>query len=161
MYLGSPMAAAASVAFAVFLMTPRARTTPNTVIAGASESAPREFRAPVSPKTTDALIALENTPEMNRSSFVDSMLAPFVERSKNTIEGTRRGVEELQLLMQSGFSRMNESLIARGRADQQSKSAHDIPGRSDPALFNPAWPGPPIDADSPPSPQNDDPLEPL
>ncbi|MEP0841497.1 MAG: zf-HC2 domain-containing protein [Phycisphaerae bacterium] len=161
LYVGSPMAAAASVAFAVFMMMPPApaRLRPPEVRAE-KVAAPEAYQFSERNQSPEALQDLKQTPQMDARSFADSMFAPFVERSKNTLEGTSRVVEEFRLLMQSGISRTNDNLIARWRAREQGRAASELPGLNANPL-DPALPDPLPQPDPAPSPRSDEQLEPL
>lgn len=123
---GSPMAAAASLAFTLFLIMPDGHTR-KTAIKNGSQAAPavvQELLQQGGRKLTHAeQIELARTPEMPAVNFVESLLAPVVERSRDTLDGTRRGAEEIELLLRMGFSNTNEILVARWRSAQDSKSS--------------------------------------
>lgn len=162
---GSPMAAAASIAFTIAVISPPARAPQRpTAIRGIQEATPEGFRPASTNQSPDALRALASTPQMEPNKFVDSVdsfLAPIVERSKSTIDGTRRGAEELQLLMQLGVSRTNGDLIARWRAVQQEKAAPAGSRELDPAAEPHYLTDPPADSEDIEAPSSEEQPEPI
>lgn len=147
---GSPMAAAASLAFTLFVIMPAGRTTP--VTAAKTEAAPAVIQQKLLEGRSlppEVERELEQTPQMEAGSFVDALLVPIVERSKTTLEGTRRSAEELELLMRIGLSNTNEVLVARWRDMEKQKKAETAALRertiSDSNPFDPAgWGQPPV-----------------
>jgi hypothetical protein len=126
--VGSPMAAAASIAFMMFMVVPTARTT---VVGGLVEVPPRPFRDRIierriesgRPISEQERIEIAKAHEMPTDSFVASVLAPLVERSKNTYEGTRKGAEQFEMLLRMG----NETLMARLRTPAECSSTPGAP----------------------------------
>lgn len=103
--IGSPMAAAASIAMAIMLISPSVQH--RSVIASRTEAAPTEFRALLGDGnkqlSDQARMELARTPQMPANGFLESLLAPLVEKSRDTLEGTKRSASELALLVQMGL----------------------------------------------------------
>jgi hypothetical protein len=114
--IGSPLAAAASIAFAVMLISPSMQH--RSVIASRTESAPKEIRSLLGDGTKqltpEAKVELARTPEMPANGFLESLLAPFVEKSRDTLEGTKRSAAELAMLVQMGLADKDVQ-IAKGQ----------------------------------------------
>lgn len=118
MWTGLPSAMAASLLLAgVWLWPTDQSTTPapgGTVVAGgAGDGAIVRVPQPVekllieskgTQLSADALRALNATPEMRASGFVDSLLTPIVDRAQESMTHARRGADELKLLWQAGLS---------------------------------------------------------
>ncbi len=126
--VGSPLAAAASVAFTLFVIAPQNPPKPKPEVATYVEVVPEQVRDVLLQQKGRELTPEEKQEiarghEMTTINFVESVLAPLVEHSKNTLDGTRRGAEELELLMRMGLSNTNEVLVARWRSMEQEKKA--------------------------------------
>ena len=121
--IGSPMAAAASVVLALWLTMPTAMDKPRTSILADQQAAPGEFRANTMALTGKMLTAQEQA-ELNRmqampvNGFVDALLSPLVQGTKNTLQDTKVGAEQLETLIRLGFADTGEKLVA------QWKTAH-------------------------------------
>jgi len=140
--VGSPMAAAASLAFAVLLILPSAKMAGR--VAGTSIAVPgvvQEYLKETNPShqlSPAAKQDLARTPEMSADGFMQALIAPLVEKSRNTYEGTRRGVEELASLIHQGLSDTTDTLVAEYRdtaSDNTAESGHkdlDVPNSASP-----------------------------
>lgn len=144
--IASPMAAAACIAFAVLLIGPTDKAGHGTMVAGAkqrmSDSALQAMTARHLNETEMAELA--NTPQMP-AGFVDAILGPFVEQSKNTFDSTKRSVEQLNSLIRLGFAGANNALAAGPRTlDPGRAPATDAvrPSMSEPDLMDPFSPHP-------------------
>lgn len=124
MWTAGPMAAAAVLAMVVLPTWTSWQTPPPkgpTVIGSETVSAPKEFVTEMvkltdRPQSPQAQRELAETPEMPALSFMDALLAPLVEGTRNTVEGTRRSAQDVELLIRFGFENMNERLVAEYRA---------------------------------------------
>ena len=156
MWTAGSLAAAASIALAVVMMQPA--TPPNipSVTAGAKVAVPETVEDLLVTKEgtqmTDAAKAeLDATPRMG-SSTVMSLLPPIVERAQRTFTSARRGVEELQMLLQMGMSAAKDSLDTAASTTNAKESSQ--PSAFDPAgpaldPFGPAFLQEPTDSQSP------------
>jgi len=123
LFVGAPLAAAASIALVFLLSAPAAEKAPaphKGVTAGTTVAAPQEFRENlmgITGKKLDpkAEAELENTPEIKALPFMDSFLASLVKGTRNTAEVARLSVEDLGLLIRYGFVNMNDRLVAEYR----------------------------------------------
>lgn len=148
---GSPMAAAASIVFAVLLIAPSTRENKTTFVAGQMAAVPSAvsdslITAKGRERTEEEFRALKQTPEMP-ASFVETLLGPCVEQTRNTLEGTRRGFEQLESLIRLGVSGTNEALAAGVRPAPTEPAARPVPeSRSpifgEPNLLDPFYPKP-------------------
>lgn len=123
-YVGSPMAAAASIILAFLIFSPMVSKAPSdqhgTVIQSAMTAAPAGVRKNLTEITgrkpsPEAERELASMPEMPALSFLESLLTPLVEGTRNAVEGTRRSAEDIELLIRYGFDNMQEQLIAEYR----------------------------------------------
>jgi hypothetical protein len=110
--IGSPMAAAASIVLAFAVISP----PETTVILGQQVTndalvAPVTVDAPVVTKVAEA--------PAPAAGFIEGLLAPLVEQSRNTLEGTRRSAQGLAYLLHLGLSDTNEMLVAHWESAQQ------------------------------------------
>jgi hypothetical protein len=128
LFLGSPMAAAASIAIAFFAMSPFTATKPHpaTAIKGVNTAAPQRIQDGLT-LTRDhseaATRELNATPQMSEDTFLDTLLASVVAKSKTTVEGTMSGAKEFQDLIRRGLSDTNAMLVAGWQATQQKQGA--------------------------------------
>jgi hypothetical protein len=141
--IAAPMAAAASIAMAVFFIAPTASeprqsltlghvaqaSDPSIDIMGASGKARIETRA----------ARIEQMP----AGFVDVLLDPVVKQTRTTLDSTRRSLEQLESLVGLGFAGANDTLAAgRRNLESERKSTNVIvsPRISGPDLFAPSLP---------------------
>lgn len=125
--VGSPMAAAASLAFTLFVIAPQDRATPKTEVAGAFEVAPEAAR-----KVMLAETGRKQTPAEEQSwkqgnempaEIYDLTLAKFLNQSKSAVEGTCETAVGLKSLMGAVLSNTNDMVVAQLRSAQQEKAA--------------------------------------
>lgn len=137
--IGAPMAAAACLALVFASQMPSNVSSPSaavvvqpavetpvvvvtstpvqSVVAGTSIAAPQSVRDELT-KLTDkklspeAMAELKATPEMPALSFLDALLAPVMQGTRNAVEGSKRTAQDLELLIRYGLTDMNEQLIA-------------------------------------------------
>lgn len=122
---GSPMAAAASILFALVVISP-----PKTDVAGVQvvNADPASLKHPTivtEPKPTAAPAEMDAAPVA--AGFVENLLAPLVESSRSTLEGTRRGAQELAYLLHMGLSDTNQMLVAQWESAQRLRSVPEVP----------------------------------
>jgi len=132
--VGSPIAAAASIALAILLILPSVRWERETVIAGADDggvvAVPKQIQDMLQ-KSSDtemsasARIELQRTPQMPPVRFVDAVFAPVVKQARDTLAGARRNVGELKRLAESGFADPHEKLVAQWRSAQAGSASPD------------------------------------
>ena len=123
LFVGAPLAAAASIAIVFLLSAPAAEKAPTPregITAGTAIAAPETFRKNLMRLTDRKLdpkaeAELENTPEIKALPFMDSFLASLVKGTRNTAEVTRHSVEDIGLLLRYGFANMNDQLVAEYR----------------------------------------------
>jgi anti-sigma factor RsiW len=107
--LGSPMAAAASIALAVMTIAP-VRTTRVATRTEALPTAVQE-RMVAHPMSEQARKELAETPVLPAASIIDTLLGPVVQKSRDTLEGTKRGAEDLAILF-SNLAEDQKKLVA-------------------------------------------------
>ncbi|UCD28492.1 MAG: zf-HC2 domain-containing protein [Planctomycetota bacterium] len=131
LYTGSSLAAAASIAFAVFLMGPWSN---KTAIMSMKEKVPapvehylmdQQGDKKVSPKAKEELAETEQMP----STIFSEAMARFLHKTQTTWENTRQGIEDLELLLYLSLSDTvaNEEFIKEYRAIQQAKKNGETP----------------------------------
>jgi hypothetical protein len=147
---GSPLAAAASIALALTLMWPTNSTLHNktatagtavklspgaagtvTLVTGADSSTPMNQNGSLSVR------------EMPASSFMESLLASIVERTSQTVEGTRSNLSQLELLLQQALADTNaqlavqdDSLPRRLSSPDRTNGEQELPGLPSGTLDN-------------------------
>ncbi|MBP7934690.1 MAG: zf-HC2 domain-containing protein [Phycisphaerae bacterium] len=124
-YVASPMAAAASVVLAFLVFSPvvgtdDAPSVKPTAIASEMIAPPAPFRQAAMQRAHRSLTPrekaeLEQTPTMSATSFLDYLLAPVVEGTKNTVDGTRRSAKDMEALIMFAFDSMSDQLAAEFR----------------------------------------------
>jgi ElaB/YqjD/DUF883 family membrane-anchored ribosome-binding protein len=119
---GSPMAAAACVALMLSVMRGAPQNSPVTVVAPYVEVAPPEFRKIIANRelSDEEQKQFDSSHAMTTSSFIESLLAPVVEKSKNTAEGARQNAENLLERLRESLSSTNERLLADWRSAHPS-----------------------------------------
>jgi anti-sigma factor RsiW len=125
--VGSPMAAAASVVFTLFVVAPQNRLTPKTVTLGEKVAMPEIVQDQMLANTRRTpseaeLKDLANTPKMSMEEF-EGGLAQFVKGSTRVLERTQRGYQQFGLLWQMGLSSTHEKLAAAQMAQEKAASA--------------------------------------
>lgn len=140
--VGSPLAAAASIALVLTLMWPTASQRTGGRIAGTAETLPPGAARTVTLVTggTGSTQMDQNgtlpVREMPASSFMESLLSSVVERTTQTIEGTRSGLSQLGLLLQQALTDPNAQLAANeessvrktSQPDRTDAGEQDLPG---------------------------------
>jgi hypothetical protein len=145
---GSPIAAAACLAFAVLVILPSAKMAQKTSVLSWKIAAPepiQEYLKATNPGhqlSPAAKQELAQTPEMSADGFLQALLAPLVEKSRDTLEGTRRSAEEFASLVQQGFSDTNDMLVAEWRSAHRGTTSDDKAEseRNDLDVNKPAYP---------------------
>jgi len=145
--VASPIAAAACIVFAVLLIVPttnqpRLGMVKGTVIETSKENANvsqrlagKEPAAPVEPQFA--------TVRQMPAGFADVILNSVVEQTRNTAEGTKRSLEQLESLIGLGFAGANETLAAGWRnleSERQSSSISQAPKVTEPDMLAPSFP---------------------
>ncbi len=59
---------------------------------------------------------MNSMPVTPAASFVENLLAPAVEKSKNTADNVRRSASDLLMLLHEGISSTNQTLMAQWRS---------------------------------------------
>ncbi|HOA72957.1 MAG TPA: hypothetical protein PL151_01285 [Phycisphaerae bacterium] len=141
--IASPLAAAASIALAVFLIAPTASERPQGLLAGqiAQVSDPTIEIVGASGKGRNEVKAARM--EQMPAGFVDVILDPIVKQTRSTLDGTKRSLEQLESLIGLGFAGANDTLAAGWRdlqSDRKSPSGSSSPKISGPDLFAPSLP---------------------
>jgi hypothetical protein len=122
--IGGPLAAAASIVLIVTVGAPvfdgRPVSTPHTVVGGAQWAAPKPVqenlkKLAMTKLDPQAEAELKNTPEMKALTFLEVLLNPVVEGTRNAVAGTRQSYEDAQLLVRYLFAGANERLVAEYR----------------------------------------------
>jgi hypothetical protein len=130
------------------VILPSARLASKTSVAGWKVAAPGEIQEflkashPGRQLSPGAKIELAETPEMSPDGYLQALLAPLVDKSRDTLEVTRRSVEELGSLVHQGLSDTHETLVAEWRSthlDNASDNTTDR-GSNDPDVAKPAYP---------------------
>lgn len=144
--VGTPMAAAASIAFALMLIVPNAKDAPvgkGKVLSGSAAVTPEvgELLMGGKPLPRDVAEQLQRTPQM-QAGFVEAILGPFVEHTKATVDGTRQSIEQLDSLVRLGITGANQALAAGSKSDAESRKAAGVDDRSasEPSLLEPTFP---------------------
>lgn len=124
LFIGSPLAAAASILLAVMLILPSMPEIHETRTASVVVSPPKPVQDGLmaikgTQLSPEAERELERTPQMP-AGFVDALLAPVVEHTERSIDDTRRNAQELELLLRLWVSDTNEKLVAQWRTSQHS-----------------------------------------
>ncbi|MBI4580977.1 MAG: zf-HC2 domain-containing protein [Planctomycetes bacterium] len=139
--VSSPEAAAAAIALAVLLIAPTGKEASPGLVAGERTRVPdsvkdilltfggKEEGAPKSP-----------TARQMPAGFVDVMLAPWVEQTRKTVDGTRRSVERLDSLLRLGIAGATEAFAASGRAADAVKTVPEAVHQPKPVDPNPLDP---------------------
>jgi hypothetical protein len=150
LYIGGPVAAAASVAIAFMLawaVPPENNTSTNKkkALAGNSAATPKDVRDFLIDKNHTRLSAkameeLEKTPEAPSADFVSTLLAPLVEKSRSTVDYTVVNAEELKHWFGQGFSNTNSRLIKlwRDHRSEQAESRDEDKSEQEP-VWNMEW----------------------
>ncbi len=130
--VGSPMAAAASIALAVLLIAPTATKTP--------------FKSMVKGNVTkvEEVVAIEPVLSSTQSpaDVLDKwILSGLVQKSCDTVSGARKGAEELAHLIHLGLSDANDQLAAKWRMTAPASGAPEAPAA--PAPMNAPKPAEP------------------
>jgi len=107
LYTAPPLAAAACITFFLFMTTPWSKTH-ETVISGQAEKVPRVavklMTGPNgSPTTPEEQADLDATEEMAPPVFAEA-IAKLLQKTHTTLEDTRRGVKDLELLLYLSLS---------------------------------------------------------
>lgn len=133
---GSPVAAAASIALVFAVISP-----PRPQVAGVA--ALRNNPAALIP-VTELATAQPAAPVTPAAGFIEGLLAPLVEQSRTTLEGTRRSAQELAYLLHVGLTDTNQMLVAHWETAQRSVFDGPAPGiygeDTDPLLPFPSEP---------------------
>ncbi|HSW46216.1 MAG TPA: zf-HC2 domain-containing protein [Phycisphaerae bacterium] len=121
-YIGGPLAAAASIALILTVGAPvfDGRPSRETVVDGHSVAVPVQVRENLrnlagTRLNPQAEIELKNTPEMKALPFLEALVNPLVEGTRNAVAGTRQSYEDIELLIRYGFAGMNDRLVAEYR----------------------------------------------
>lgn len=165
-YIGSPMAAAASIVLMFLMFAPMAgKSTPSIqpVTAGAMVAAPESMQKEMldlfqRDRSPQERAELAHTPKLSATSFLDYLLAPVVEGTKNTVDSTRRSAKDMEALIIFAFDSMNDQLVAEYREryrDDVSTSPFGRVGSDVSPLLAPFPAAAPTQA-PPPAPQADD-----
>ena len=166
-YIGSPMAAAASIVLAFLMFAPMVgrdnSPTIRPAVLGTSQAAPAPFRAKAMELTDHHLspqeqAELARTPTMSATSFLDYLLAPVVEGTKNTVDGTRRSAKDMETLITFAFDSMKDQLVAEYRERYRDDASTSPFGRvgSDVSPLMAPFPAAAPPQAQPPAPQADD-----
>lgn len=145
----SPMAAAASIALAVWLILPSATSTrTEPVVAHYTEAVPVSVQDALrathqTQLSAEAEQVLSQTPQMSAVGFMDALLKPVVDHAQTTLDGARHGAAQLELLLRAGWADPTEKLVAEWRAHQHQESTQfDGSPDSFPVAPDPLDPGP-------------------
>lgn len=165
MWVGSPLAAAASIALVMSLMLPRTHPTHVTMVGAAVVAAPQSVQKalqdPAHPRTDQAVAELNNTPQMSESSFADAVRASC-EQFVTTGKDVRQGLAELAQLA-GALSNTNPKLAALWEDQQKAKSPavnSPEPARGEVDPLDPTYLiQPPAVPDAKEAPENDGPVE--
>lgn len=162
-YIGSPMAAAASIVLMFLMFAPMTGHTPKTAVLSESMAVPASLQNEMSKLTGRVATAAEKaelarTPTMSATSFLDYLLAPVVEGTKNTVDGTRRSAKDMQALITFAFDSMNDQLVAEYRERYRDEAYTSPFGRvgSDVSPLMVPFPAAAPTQAPPPAPQADD-----
>jgi hypothetical protein len=143
--IASPMAAAACIAFAVLLIGPTGKPSHPTLVAGVKERMSDQGIQFLDRTGKHIALGRElaDTPQMP-AGFVDALLGPLVEQSRNTFDSTKRSVEQLDSLIRLGFAGANSALAAGPRTlDGERKPMDSVrPSVSEPDPMDPFSPHP-------------------
>jgi|GEM_PF-681420 len=130
---GSPMAAAASIVFAIILIAPAAKDQPKTVVLGGEGG---KVAPPVAVQKAllggkelppEVQADLDSTPQMEAVGFVEDWLAPIVAQTRDTFQMAQNGVDQLEVLVRLGASDANSMLVARWQSARQSAQRDQAP----------------------------------
>lgn len=133
MYAGSSLAAAAGIALVFFMFAPWANQDRKTAISGKKESVPVvaqraliELGGGDKVITPQAQADLEATEEMSLPKFSEA-LAKFLQKTQNTVENTRQGFKDLELLLYLAIpdTAANEKIIEQYRLNQGEVSGEN------------------------------------
>lgn len=131
-YVGPPMAAAASILLAVLIALPIWQAPQSDhkdkIVGGKTVAQPKPLQDALgkqsgTAKSAEAIMELQATPEAPASNFVNAVVAPLVEQSRNTMESTMRHAEELKHWFGSGLAGPNSELYERWQAAQGDNTA--------------------------------------
>jgi hypothetical protein len=120
-WIGGPVAAAASIALILTVGVPtfdgRPMPAKPTVVGAQAISAPKEFRDNMmnlagTQRDPQAAEELARTPEMKALPFLEALVNPLVQGTRNAVAGTRQSYEDIEMLVRFGFAGMNERLRA-------------------------------------------------
>jgi len=126
--VGSPLAAAASIALCLTLMWPSAPQR-TTVKAGRTETVPpviAKIQGGSEAGLSDQDPNLQST-QMSSSALMESILATAVERSTQTVEGTKRNLSKLGLLLQQALAETNARVAAQEDGSLRRMPSGDRP----------------------------------
>lgn len=129
--LGSPLAAAASIALAVMTISP-IRTTRVATRMEAIPTAVQE-RMVAHDMSEQARKELAETPVLPAASIIDTLLGPVVQKSRDTLEGTKRGAEDLAILF-SSFAEDQKKLVAIWKEAHPELTVPANPDSSEPRM---------------------------
>lgn len=112
--VASPLAAAASIALCLTLMWPDARPRPTAISGVAEEPAPANKNL-LQKNGTSSVETAQNLPtsQMPSSALMESLLTTVVERSTQTVEGTRNNLAKYKLLLQQFLAETNARVAAQ------------------------------------------------
>ncbi|NLE60563.1 MAG: hypothetical protein GX616_19630 [Planctomycetes bacterium] len=127
--VGSPLAAAASIALCLTLMWPDARPRPTAISGIAEEPAPANKNL-LQKSGASSFETAQNLPtmQMPSSSLMESLLTTVVERTSQTVEGTKNNLSKLELLLQRALAETNARVAA-----QEDGSLRRLPSGDQPA----------------------------
>ena len=155
MMVALPMAAAASIALTATLILPTVQPAPSkTAILSDREAVPTSVERALSAatdtdKSPEAARALADTPRMSSVNFMDTLLEPVVGKALSTLNGARAGMDQLELLLQAGWSDSTEKLAAEWRSNRRDGGVGDAgPDATAVDPTNPAHLNRPLPADS-------------
>jgi hypothetical protein len=137
---GSPLAAAASIAFAVLFMAPTVKEArPGKVLSGLARPSDNNLKVMMKDGMNPAIQSELNATPAMPGSFVDAFLGEVVDQTRNTVNTTKRSLEQLNSFFSLSFAGANDALAAGGQNAGKDRVAGASPEMSngEPDLLEP------------------------
>lgn len=164
--IASPLAAAACIGMAVLLIVPTASEPTRNMVSGVVAQ-PSELNIEILGGAGRHARIEPRAARMDQmpAGFVDVILDPVVKQTRNTLDNTKRSLEQLESLIGLGFAGANSTLAAGRRtleSDRQGTKVMTSPKILGPDMFAPSLPYErSYESDSPSSGVFDDTIEAL
>jgi len=126
--VGGPIAAAAGILLALMLTMPSEPAKTGTLVHGETVAAPKAIQDALGgreDRTDQEKRELETTKQMPAVGFMDALLARVVEQTGESVDGARRNLAELELLVRQGGAGANERLVAQWSGEQGKTISSD------------------------------------